>query len=242
MLKFALISILLLSAFVQAQSCGKQEEVKEIFSVKSKVELLFFFKKDSSIEDRNAFNKRFDDKFLLVPTSEGYVPGDTVQAVFGIDKDGYEGFGLKFRPNITKEQKEEVRKYITDSPLIFRIYENVVPNEISDLDHAKNKVKEIFSVSSKVELLFFFKKDSSMAARDVFYETVLNKPVSGGYWPRDGVQATFGIDRNGYEGFGIKFRENATEDQKHEIKKLIEEAPVVYKVYENVVPNEIQDL
>src|SRR4051812_37412533 len=93
----------------------------------------------------------------------------------------------------------------------------------------QGEVKEIFGPNSKVELVFFFKKDSSKEARDNFYERVLNQPVSGGYLPRAGVQATFSIDLNGYEGFGINFRGNATPEQKSDVKKVIEESPVVYK-------------
>ena len=63
-----------------------------------------------------------------------------------------------------------------------------------------------------------------------------------GYYPRDGVKAVFGIDKNGYEGFGIAFRPEATKEQREDIKKLLKESPVIYKVYENVVPNEIKDL
>ena len=106
----------------------------------------------------------------------------------------------------------------------------------------QEEVQEIFSLNSKVELLFFYKKESSKEAQNSFYEKVLNKPVAGGYWPRDGVRATFGVDVNGYEGFGISFSKDATDEQKSGIKRLIKESPIVYKVYENVEPNEIKVL
>lgn len=105
------------------------------------------------------------------------------------------------------------------------------------------EIEEVFNIDSKVDLLFFFKKESSQQARDHFFESVLHQPhPGGGYWSRDGIKATFGIDRNGYEGFGFKFLPNATEYQRNEIKRLLKESDVVYKVYENVVPNEINDL
>jgi hypothetical protein len=124
-----------LLALVQTQSCQthKEDKVQEIFDVNKNVEFLYFFKQDVSISEKEVFSKKFDDKFLLIPTSEGYVPGNTVKAVFGIDKNGYEGFGIKFEPHAKKEQKEEVKKYIVESPLIFRVYENVVPDNIDDL-------------------------------------------------------------------------------------------------------------
>ncbi len=106
-----------------------------------------------------------------------------------------------------------------------------------------NEVREVFSINSNVELLFFFKKEASKAAKDDFFENVLNQPhPGGGYWPRDGVKAMFGIDRDGYEGFGFKFIEDASEQNKQDIKKLLSDSPLIHKVYENVVPNEIDDL
>lgn len=104
------------------------------------------------------------------------------------------------------------------------------------------EVEETFSLNSMVELLFFFRKDSSRESRDYFYKNILNQPVSGGHWPRDGVKATFGIDRIGYEGFGLKFSKDSTQEQREEIKRIIESSPIVYKIYENVVPNLIEDL
>ena len=104
------------------------------------------------------------------------------------------------------------------------------------------EVKKIFTLDSKVELIFFFRKDIQREERDKFYENALNRPVAGGYWPRDGVKSTFGIDRDGYEGFGITFQEDATKEQKDEIKKLLKESPLIHKVYENVIPNQIGDL
>ena len=103
----------------------------------------------------------------------------------------------------------------------------------------QGEVKEIFNVDSKAELLFFFKKESSKEARNYFYENMLNKPVQSGYLPRDGVQALFGVDRNGYEGFGITFRSDATKEQREDIKKRLGESPIVYKVFENVLPKEV---
>ncbi len=110
-------------------------------------------------------------------------------------------------------------------------------------ENQDHEVREIFSVDNKVELLFFFKKDSLKDARDHFYENVLNQPhPGGGYWPRDGIKATFGVDRNAYEGFGFEFLPDATIEQRREIKRLLQESNLVHKVYENVVPNEINDL
>lgn len=129
MCKLIIIAFFFSFALAQTQSCSKQGEVKEIFNVESKVELLFFFTKDSSRNDRDYFY----ENIFMKNSDRGYYPRDGVQAVFGIDRNGYEGFGVKFRPDATKEQRENIKKILTESPVVYKVYENVVPNEIKDL-------------------------------------------------------------------------------------------------------------
>jgi hypothetical protein len=115
--------------------------------------------------------------------------------------------------------------------------------QTSETSEKSKEVREIFSLDSKVEMLFFFKKDSSKVDREEFYENVLNQPhPGGGYWPRSGVKATFGIHRDGYEGFGFLFFADASEQNKEDLRRLLLESTLIYRVYENVVPNEIDDL
>ena len=109
-------------------------------------------------------------------------------------------------------------------------------------DTSNNQAAEIFNINSQVELLFFYKKDISREEKDYFYENIFMKNSERGYYPRDGVKAVFGIDKNGYEGFGIAFRSEAAKEQRESIKKILKDSTVVYKVYENVIPNEIKDL
>ena len=128
-------------SLIQIQSCNsqndakKQDEVKEIFNIDSKVELLFFYKKESTYEQR----KYFDENILMQNSDRGQYMRDGVQAVFGIDRNGYEGFGITFRQDATEEQREDIKKRLKESPIVFRVYENVVPNEIKDLPGAKEE-------------------------------------------------------------------------------------------------------
>ncbi len=131
--KLYIIALLLILAQTNACQSRNKNKTQEIFNVNKKVELVYFFKKDVSSDDKKSFLQEFADKFLLIPTREGYIPGEVVKADFGIDKNGYKGFGIRFEPDAKKEQKEEVKNYIMKSPLIFRIYQDVVPNEIDDL-------------------------------------------------------------------------------------------------------------
>ncbi|MBV6497447.1 MAG: hypothetical protein DYH05_08465 [Acidobacteria bacterium ACB1] len=131
-LKFAGYLMLFVFSLVQIPSCknqnsiGKQDEVKEIFNRDSKVELLFFYKKEATYEQR----KYFDENILMKNTDRGQYMREGVKAVFGIDKDGYIGFGITFLRDATKEQREDIKKILTESPLVYRVFEDVVPNEI----------------------------------------------------------------------------------------------------------------
>ena len=121
----------------------------------------------------------------------------------------------------------------------------VIVFQSQSCSHTKtdNEVREIFSVNSKADLLFFFKKDSSRESRDSFYQTVLNKPLGDGtYWPRDGVETTFAIERSGYQGFAIKLQDGATAELRKDLRRVLTESGLVYKVYENLAPEDINDL
>lgn len=131
---------------------------------------------------------------------------------------------------------------IIKSVVAVIFFTSLVLNQTTSCNNRSDDVEKIFNVDEKVELVFFYDMDSSYQERKYFHENVLMKPMNGGYWTRDGVQAVFGIDRNGYEGIGLKFTNDATKEQREDIKRRLKESPIVYKIYENVVPNKIDDL
>ncbi len=63
-----------------------------------------------------------------------------------------------------------------------------------------------------------------------------------GFADLPGIMTGARIIVNGFEGESINFKPNATEEQKALIKKRVSESPLIYKVYENVVPNQIKNL
>lgn len=71
-----------------------------------------------------------------------------MMSVVKIDVDGFEGEAINFQPNATDEEKAFVKKRVSDSLLVYKIYENVVPSEITDLNPSRkdrqpsNKVSE----------------------------------------------------------------------------------------------------
>lgn len=138
MFKITIIAFLFSVALVQVPFCNRekpQDEVKEIFNVDSKVEVLFFYKKESTYEQRTYF----DENILMINSDRGHFMRDGVKAVFGIDKNGYQGSGITFRQNATEEQREDIKKRLEESPIVYKVYENVVPNEINDLPEGKKE-------------------------------------------------------------------------------------------------------
>ncbi len=117
--------------------------------------------------------------------------------------------------------------------LIFQISSSINQNE---------KI-EFYNVSKKTDLVFFFKKETTKEQRQYFHENILmKKSDEGDYWSRDGVRTYFGLEKEGYKGGGINFFPNATQKQKKDIRERIKKSSYIYKIYENVVPNNIKVL
>ncbi len=93
-------------------------------------------------------------------------------------------------------------------------------------------------------LVFFFKKGTSDEQIFEFQRTVIGIPNqnSSGYASLPGMMTVVKVIVNGYDGESINFKPNATEEQKAFVKKRVSESPLVYKIYENVVPSRIKDL
>lgn len=94
------------------------------------------------------------------------------------------------------------------------------------------------------DLVYFFKKETTDDQIFEFQRTVVGIPDSkgSGYWSLPGMESVVIVYLNGYVGYAMKFRPDATEEQKAFIKKRVSESPLIYKIYENVVPNQIRDL
>lgn len=92
------------------------------------------------------------------------------------------------------------------------------------------------------DLVFFYRKDATYEQKEHFQNTVTHKPhpEGKGYYLQDGVIDLFIVRNSDFEGYAINFSKNATPEQREKLKRAIESSPIVYKVFENVVPNEIK--
>ena len=70
-----------------------------------------------------------------------------MMSVVKVDVDGFEGEAINFQPDATDEEKAFVKKRVSDSPFVYKIYENVIPNEITDLNPGRKEVQPSNKVS-----------------------------------------------------------------------------------------------
>ena len=94
------------------------------------------------------------------------------------------------------------------------------------------------------DLVFFYKTDSTYDEKELFEHTILHTrhPSGRGYDLPEGVIDLLSVRRSVYDGFAINFSKRATVDQRERLKTAIKESSLVYKVYTNVVPDQINDL
>ena len=93
----------------------------------------------------------------------------------------------------------------------------------------------------KVDILFYFKKDTKNDDVNYFLNNVISTPREDGrgYSSMEGTQAMFLVRTQDFEGYAIKLFESAKPEERENILKAINSSPSIYKVFENVVPNEI---
>ena len=93
-------------------------------------------------------------------------------------------------------------------------------------------------------IVFFFKKELPINEQTKFSNEVLSvkAPNNRGLDLLPGVNSTLRVRIHGFDGFAINFLEDATVEQEREVMRRLQESPLVYKVYRNAIPNEIDDL
>lgn len=137
MKKLVLTIAICFTSFGFASSCrAQQDERINVMSPDVRAELVFFFKEGTDWEEILEFNRTVIGIPARNGTGYSSLPG--MMTTVKIEINGYEGEAINFQPNATEEEKAFVKKRVKESPLIYRIYENVVPDEITDLPDADN--------------------------------------------------------------------------------------------------------
>ncbi len=92
--------------------------------------LVFFFKKGTTDEEIFEFGRAVTG----IPNGKsGFSDLPGIMTGVKVIIDGFDGEAINFKPDATEDQKAFVKKRVSESPLICKVYENVVPARINDL-------------------------------------------------------------------------------------------------------------
>ena len=124
---FLILQLIVVGVCFQSTSCGYPETpMVRLKGPNDKVELVFFYKKGTSYEEKQSF----ENNILHTPSPKGYALQEGVSGQFAVRNSDYEGYAIEFYPSATPEQREQLKKAIESSPIVYKVFENVVPNEI----------------------------------------------------------------------------------------------------------------
>jgi hypothetical protein len=141
-------SILITAFFVSVgfllQGCSAQRDdwVLET-SPDIRAKLVYFFNKGTDKEKVQDFLRTVIAKPALDGTSSELLPG--ISSVSRVVIGDYEGGEINFKPNATNEQKAFVEKRVLESPFIYRIYKDVSPDKITDLEPNGTEQNPVFA-------------------------------------------------------------------------------------------------
>lgn len=138
--KLFLIFTICFSCFGCAHSCQAQQDDRIIeMSPDVRAELVLFFKKGTDWKEILEFQRTVIG--IPAPNGTGYSSLPGMMSVVKIDVDGFEGEAINFQPSATDEEIEFVKQRVSESPLVYKVYENVIPNEITDLNPSRKDVQ-----------------------------------------------------------------------------------------------------
>lgn len=89
----------------------------------------------------------------------------------------------------------------------------------------------------KVPIVFYFKKGTTREQINNFSDTVISYPhPGGGHSLFKGIRGVFLVGNQDYSGYAL---DRIDEDERQNILRAINSSPLIYKVFENVIPKEI---
>lgn len=130
-----LIMILCVLLGLGALPCSSSEKEKMVpMGPSVKASLLIYFKTNVTEEEIN----RFWEEVLSMPDPQGrgYSHRDGVVDIVRIfpSVQGHEGIAVSFFPNATKEEREEIRRAVTSSPVVYKVLENLAPADVKRIE------------------------------------------------------------------------------------------------------------
>lgn len=128
-------------------------------------------------------------------------------------------------------------------PLLFLV---IVFSIACSAQHPPSNDDDIIRMgpNERADLVLFFKKGTDWKEILEFNRSVIGIPNENGsgFQSLPGMMSAIKIQIYGFEGEAINFKPNASDEEKSFLKKRVVESPLVYRVYENVIPEAINDL
>jgi hypothetical protein len=98
--------------------------------------LVVFFKSGATNEEVN----KFVHETISTPERGGFrLLSGIWQTLNLLPVDGHEGYAITFFPEATKAERDRVKAAVEASPIVYRVFENVAPKEIKNIDAPPDK-------------------------------------------------------------------------------------------------------
>ncbi len=121
------------SSALLLQGCGAQKDDWAIeTSPDIRAKLVYVLKKGTDQKQVHDFMRTVIADSVPNGKSPGLLPG--IRSVVKVVIGDYEGGEIYFESQATNEQKAFVEKRILESPYVYKIYKDVNPDEITDLE------------------------------------------------------------------------------------------------------------
>lgn len=126
-----LLAVFLLGLLNVACPFRKSNEMEPIGPT-LKADILIYFNSGLTQEEINAFS--MDVLSRPHPEGRGYYLPPGVRTFLRLRKvEGHDGIAITFFPNATNQQREELKKTIKASPLVYAVIENEAPDDVRTL-------------------------------------------------------------------------------------------------------------
>jgi hypothetical protein len=112
---------------------NRREEKMEPIGPGVRADLLIYFKTGATDAETNLFYK--DVLSRPAPDGRGYNSPPGVRTILRLSEvQGHEGVAVTFFPGATTEQRENLKRSVQSSSLVYKIIENAVPANVKRLD------------------------------------------------------------------------------------------------------------
>ena len=97
----------------------------------AKAGLVIYFKTDATHDQIEAFS----NEVLSTRVNNGTWPRSGISMILRLlPLQGHEAIAVSFFPDATEAQRDEIKKAVLSSPLVYKMLENVAPADVKKID------------------------------------------------------------------------------------------------------------